>query len=73
MQVQVLSRVTFSASLTKQNSDDVIVAPARRPYEAAYLVQASGVHVDAARKQLLGDVGVALQTRGDFVYAAKMH
>ena len=59
--------------LTEKNSDDVVVPPARRPHEAAHLVQASGVHVDAARQQLLCDVGVALQPRGEYVMQYSLH
>ena len=51
--------------LTEKDLDDVVVTPSRRPHEAAHLVQASRVHVDAAREQLLGDVGVALQRRSE--------
>ena len=66
----------FSDFLTEKNPDDVVVTPARRPHEAAHLVHTSGVHVDAARQELLGDVGVALQRRDEYVhirYAMKLH
>ena len=51
--------------LIEMDLDDVVVTPSRRPHEAAHLVQASRVYVDAAGEQLLGDVGVALQRRSE--------